>query len=232
MKFPYKIIDLTHTLSPQVPSWNGSCGFQHEVKLDYSETTTEFKFRVQQIKMHAGIGTHIDAPSHCFENGKSVSDLKLEHLIAPCFVIDVSSRASTSYSVSAGDIIEFEKQYGGISPESLVIIHTGWGKFWHNSDLYKNDFQYPSISEEASLLLLERKVNGIGVDTLSPDRPADGFPVHRNILGAGKYIIENVANSGAMPAVGGYSLALPIKAEGCTEAPIRLIGLIKDLRTL
>src|SRR5438552_336609 len=115
MKFPYKIVDLTHTLSKDAPTWNGSCGFQHEIKLDYKDATTEYKFRVQQLKMHAGVGTHIDAPSHCIPNGKNVEALALEHLIAPCFVIDVSAKTDKNYSVSIQDILEFEKQYGVIS---------------------------------------------------------------------------------------------------------------------
>ena len=90
----------------------------------------------------------------------------------------------------------------------------------------RRDFRFPSISKEAALLLLERNVAGIGIDTLSPDRPDSGFPVHEIMLSHGKSIIENVANAKAMPPMGGFSLAMPIKTEGGTEAPIRLIGLI------
>ncbi len=56
MIFPYKIIDLTHTLDEQTPSWSGGCGFNIDVKLDYSDCRQNEEFRVQQFKMHAGIG--------------------------------------------------------------------------------------------------------------------------------------------------------------------------------
>ena len=39
------------------------------------------------------------------------------------------------------------------------------------------------------------------------------------------YIVENIANSASLPPLSCYSLALPIKIEGGTEAPIRLIAL-------
>lgn len=68
----------------------------------------------------------------------------------------------------------------------------------------------------------------VGIDTLSLDRPADGFPVHKLFLGNGKYIVENVANLANLPITGSCILALPIKVRGATEAPIRLIGLIKE----
>lgn len=43
-----------------------------------------------------------------------------------------------------------------------------------------------------------------------------------------KYIVENVANLASLPITGSCILALPIKVRGATEAPIRLIGLIKE----
>jgi kynurenine formamidase len=225
MKFPFKVIDLTHNLNANIPSWNGSCGFEHQIKLDYTDCTTEVKFCVQQIKMHAGIGTHIDAPAHCIPGGKTIESLELENLIAPCVIIDVSDKMTEKYSLSAEDVLNFEKQHGMIQANSFVIARTGWEKFWHTPNKYCNNHVFPSISEKAALLLLERNIVGVGIDTLSPDRPEDGFPVHAAILGAGKYIVENVANSANLSPIGSYSLCLPIKTVGSTEAPIRLIAL-------
>lgn len=225
--FPFKIVDLTHELSPDIPSWNGSCGFSHQIKLDYSDCTTKEKFRVQQIKMHAGIGTHIDAPSHCIVGGKSVSELDLNDLIAPCVLIDVSRKAKENYSFSVKDLKEFEERHQKICPHSFIIVYTGWDQFWNDPKKYCTDYHYPSISIEAAEALLERNVVGIGIDTLSPDRPENGFPVHQLILGAGKYIVENVANAKQLPPVSAYSVVMPIKTKEGTEAPIRLIGLVE-----
>ncbi len=227
MKLPFKIIDLTHTLTPLIPTWNGSCGFQHELKQDYGKDENDPKFRVQQLKMHAGIGTHIDAPSHCIPGGKDVADLDLNDLIAPCVVIDVSKKANSDYLVTAADIDAFEDQYGLISPRTFVLINTGWEKYWDTPEKYRNNYQYPSVSKAAVLTLLKREIVGIGIDTLSPDRPGSGYPVHHLILGAGKYIVENVRNAALLPPSGAYSLALPIKTKEGAEAPIRLVGLIK-----
>ncbi len=61
----------------------------------------------------------------------------------------------------------------------------------------------------------------------SPDTPESNYPVHKTLLGAGKYLVENVANAQSMPPIGGFTLALPIRLQGMTEAPFRLIGLIR-----
>lgn len=70
--FPYHIIDLSHPLDSLIPTWEGDCGFSKSILLDYSDCTTNPQFRVQSIKMHAGIGTHIDAPAHYVQNGQTV----------------------------------------------------------------------------------------------------------------------------------------------------------------
>lgn len=220
------LVDLTHTLDPATPSWNGSCGFRHEIKLDYPDCATEVKFRVQQITMHAGIGTHIDAPAHCIPGGMTVDELPLTQLIVPCVVIDVSREAHERYSLSIADVEAFERTYGVIKPGTLVLVRTGWERFWLEPERYRNQHLFPSVSGQAAEMLLERGVVGLGIDTLSPDRPEDGYPVHAAFLGAGKCIIENVAHSVSLPPVGSHILALPIKTKGGTEAPIRLVGFI------
>ena len=226
MVFPYKIIDLTHTLSPDSPSWSGGCGFNYDIKLDYAQCIEEVKFRVQQVKMHAGIGTHIDAPSHCVPGGKTVESIALDDLSAPLIVIDVGTKARADYKISIEDIAEFEHEYEQIQSKSFVCFHTGWGQYWDNSEKYRNNHVFPSLEGAVAELLIERDVIGIGIDTLSPDLPGSGFPVHNTILGAGKYIIENVACLDKMPCVGAYVMILPLKGLGLTESPVRMIGLI------
>lgn len=226
MSFPFRVIDLTHVLSLGMPSWNGSCGFEHQVKLDYQDCDTEVKFRVQKIAMHAGIGTHLDAPSHCIPGGCSVSELKLENLIAPCVVIDISHKLHERAELLPADIENFESNYQKIAAHSFVIVRTGWDQFWGEPKKYRNELVFPAVSKAAAELLLARDIVGLGIDTLSPDRPENGFPVHAALLGAGKYIVENVANANQLPAVGSYSLVLPIKIAEGTEAPIRMVGLL------
>jgi len=222
-----RFIDLTHTLTSQVPSWDGRCGFEHVIAHDDEPSTSDVKFRTHTITMQAGMGTHIDAPLHCFPNGLSTAELPLESLIVPSVVLDVSAQAHASYSLTVEDIDAFEAQQGKITPGCLVIVYTGWDRFWLTPQ-YRNELAFPSVCADAAALLLERGIVGLGIDTLSPDRPDSGFPVHKLVLGAGKYIIENVANAAKMPATGAYTLALPIKIQDSTEAPLRLVGIIPN----
>ena len=110
-----------------------------------------------------------------------------------------------------------------------MIIRTGWDRFWNEPEKYRNNLQFPSIAHEAAILLLERQIVGLGIDTLSPDTPDSGYPVHQTLLSAGIYLIENVANSGQLPPMGSISLALPLKIAEATEAPMRFIALIENI---
>ncbi len=226
MQFPYKLIDLTHTLDSRTPTWNGGCGFNHELHLDYADCEGEDKFRVMKLRMHAGIGTHMDAPSHCIPGGKFINDFDVSELCMPCVVIDVSGKAHERYSVTLEDIAAFESTYGPIAKGSCVMFKTGWETLWETPEKYHNNHVFPSVSAKVANLLLKRGVAALGIDTLSPDRPEDGFEVHQAFLGKGKILIENVANLDNLPPMGSYVMVLPIKVKDGTEAPVRLVGLI------
>lgn len=227
MSFLYKCVDLTHPLTSSTPSWDKSCGFNHTTSLDYSDCTTEVKFRVQSINMPAGIGTHMDAPAHCNPTGKTIDAIPLQDCLAPCIVIDISEKAHETYLCSTQDILDFEKKLQSIQSGDFVIICTGWARHWSSPEQYRNNLQFPSISKEAAELLMERGIVGLGIDTLGPDTADSDYPVHNIVLGQGKYLVENVANAHVLPPIGSYILVAPLLISGGTEAPVRLIGLVK-----
>jgi len=225
----YTIIDLTHPLDASAPTWAGSCGFSHEVKMDYDKGV-----RVLAYKMHASVGTHMDAPSHFFKDGKNISDIPLEQLIVPAFVIDVTDKVTPEYAISPQDIEAFEKKYGQISPNSFVIGYTGWQQYWNDNEKYRNVSpegvkRFPVFSVEAARLLLKMSIAGIGIDTFSPDRADGDNPVHKCLLGAGKYIVENLMNLDKLPPKGSLAIVLPLKITVGTESPIRAIALIPQV---
>ncbi|MBS0605098.1 MAG: cyclase family protein [Verrucomicrobia bacterium] len=226
----FEAVDLTHTLDGSAPTWTGGCGFSHEVKMDYDQGV-----RVLSYKCHAGVGTHMDAPSHFIKGGANMADIPLEQLIVPACVLDLSSKMHPDMFVMPEDILEYERKWGRIPENTLVLAYTGWEKYWKDSDRYRNadssgKMHFPGFHVQTADLLLDRKIAGIGIDSLSPDgsnnKPANHFPVHEAILGAGRYIIENVAHLSKMPPCGAYALALPMKIAVGAEAAMRLVGLI------
>lgn len=226
MKFPFQLIELTHTLDENSPSWDEGCGFSSSIALDYTDCSGKTSFRVQHLTMPAGMGTHMDAPAHCCPDGLAIDQIPLDQLVAPCVVIDVSQKAHELYSVTLQDVVDFEKTHGLIQPDSFVILKTGWSRFWKDPILYRNNHKFPSVTAETATLLVSRGIVGLGIDTLSPDRPDEGYPVHHIVLGSGRYLVENIAPSEQLPSTGSFVMALPLKIRESTEAPMRFIGLL------
>lgn len=222
----YTVIDLTHKIHPEIPTWDLTCGYYVKTMRDYHHCEGEFKFRSQALDIRASAGTHIDSPAHCFEGARDVSDLTLEELMCPCVVINVSDKAHERYKVSVQDIENFENKYGAIKPGTFVIFYTGWSHFWSQPKKYHNSLVFPSICPDAAKLLLEREITGIGIDTLSPDCDEKGSFVHACLLGANKYIVENIAHAEELPATGASIFIMPLRVQGAAESPVRLVAVI------
>jgi len=224
----YKIIDLTHALSPGVPAWDMSCGFNINTELDYSDGV-----KVQSIQSPLGIGTHIDAPSHFFQNGVDVASIEIKNLILSACVIDVKPKICAEYFISTQDINDFETEYGKIEENTLIIANTGWSQYWNDPKRYRNEnddgnMVFPGFSVDAISLLLERNISGVAIDTLSPDGSNLEFPVHRMLLSQNKYIIENIMNLNKLPGKGAHIIALPMKISDGTEAPARVVAFLEN----
>jgi kynurenine formamidase len=168
----------------------------------------------------------MDAPAHVVSGAATIDKLGLDVLLSDCVVIDVSAEADETYMVAPTVVEQFEREHGQIAPQSFVIFYTGWDKYWEDKTKYRNNYVFPSVQLSTAKMLLERSITGIGIDTLSCDRGDQGFPVHRVILGAGKYLVENIANAKELPPTGSRILVLPLKLKHGTEAPVRLVAFV------
>ncbi len=218
-----QVIDLTHVISNKIPLWNKEDKVDLTTDLDYFQCITKTKFRVQHISMPCGTGTHIDAPAHIDPKGITVDQIELEDLIAPLIVIDITTE-DPYRQLLVQDIETHENEYKIIPTNALVIVKTGWSRYWYDAKQYRNNYHFPSISKEAAELLLVRNIVGLGIDTLSPDGPDTNFPIHNLILGSGKYILENIFFPDRVSSVDLLAYVMPLKIERATEAPCRIIA--------
>ncbi len=222
----YRMVDLTHSIDPFMPSWSDTSRFSFEVETDYEEGC-----RTLNYSCAAGLGTHVDAPAHFFRDGKMIAELALEELIVPLCVINVSAQRSPDLFIQPKDIVQFEEKWGEIERGSFACGYTGWDSYWNETERYRNvdgkgKMRFPGFSKEAAELLLARGVMGIGIDTLSPDGGNEKFPVHEAVLGAGKIIVENLARLAEIPAKGAIIGMFPMKVGVGTEAPARCVAFI------
>lgn len=165
-------------------------------------------------------GTHLDAPSHFARDGRTADQIPLSQLVAPGVVLDVTKPAAADpdYRLTAADVRDWEKRHGAIPSGAIVLLRTGWGKRWPDRKRYLGDdtpgevsrLHFPSYSKDsAELLVRERRVSALGVDTASIDYgPSKDFIVHQVANGANVPGLENVANLEEVPETGAWIVAL------------------------
>jgi len=220
-----QIIDLTHPLHPDIPFWPGTGygAFRYE-QINLLERDGK---AAGLFEMPEHMGTHIDAPNHFVDSPTSVDVLSLTDLLQPVVVFDITSRAERDAGVllEVQDIVEWEARNGRVPESAIAFVRSGWSARWENANAFRNGMRFPAISRDAALLLIERGIRGIGVDTLSADNgEADNSPCHRIVHGAGGVILENLANLELLPERGAFVLIAPLPIKDGTGAPARVIA--------
>src|SRR5262249_28874685 len=97
------IVDLTHNLSPEFPTFFGVPGIELEKKSDLKKDG--FNMNTWKLIEHAG--THLDAPIHFSETGATADTLTVGELVVPLAVIDVRKKAEgdADYLMSIEDVL-------------------------------------------------------------------------------------------------------------------------------
>ncbi|MGH8165811.1 MAG: cyclase family protein, partial [Woeseiaceae bacterium] len=183
-------------------------------------------------------GTHLDAPLHFSADGTPADKIPLEKLVAPAVVIDVSDKAASdrNYRLSAGDVRAFEAEHGRIEAGTIVLLRTNWSRHWPDAMQYLGDdtpgdaskLEFPGFAEDAARLLVdERRVGFLGLDTASLDYgKSQDFTVHRIVAAHNVGGLENLTNLDQLPPTGSVVIALPMKIEGGSGGPVRVIALV------
>jgi kynurenine formamidase len=223
---PYFLIDITQPLHENVPSWEDEIGFKRTLDTDY-----DLLFRTETFWMRAGIGTHMDAPSHYVPGGKNIEGIDIENLFLKLVCLPCNPSLDPDFKLKKKDIEEYEASFGAIKEGSFVLVSTGWHQFWENPKKYRNEdetkkMHFPGVALEAAELLLEKKIAGLGIDTLSSDGGDYSCPVHKLLLSANIFLVENIADCQKVPSSGAYIMLMPLKIRGATEAPIRAVVFI------
>jgi len=234
----YELVDLTHTFNAATLYWPTSPTSFALEQLAFGPTEAGYFYAANALSAPEHGGTHLDAPIHFAAGRQATDQIPLDRLMAPAVVIDVSaaSSADPDYRLSREVVLEFEAQHGAIEAGSIVLLRTGWSERWPDRLRYlgddtpgdASDLHFPSFGADAARLLVEeRGVAAIGADVASIDYgQSTDFMVHRIAGAADVPGLENVANLESLPARGATVIALPMKIEGGSGGPARIVALV------
>ncbi|MDX1406263.1 MAG: cyclase family protein [Woeseiaceae bacterium] len=236
----YRLVDLSHSYGEDTIYWPTSPSAFEKQQLAYGMTDGGFFYSSYSVCTPEHGGTHLDSPIHFFEGGVSTEAIPLENLLAPAYVIDVSDKAAgdRNYRLSAQDVRDFEQRHGKIAEGSIVLMRTDWSDRWPDTLDYLGDdtpgdaskLEFPGFGADAArLLAVQRKVALLGIDTASIDYgKSQDFIAHRIGAAQGVANLENLTNLKELPATGSFVIALPMKIEGGSGGPVRVVALIRE----
>jgi kynurenine formamidase len=177
---------------------------------------------------------------HFAQGHNSVDQIPLEQLIGEGVVIDVTRQCESNpdYRVTLADFLTWEKKNGKIEPGSIVLLRTGFGKYYPDRKRYLGTDQrgtaavaqlhFPGLHPDAARwLIANRSIKAIGLDTASIDYGQSTlFESHRLLFEKNIPAFENVANLDRLPVKGFSVIALPMKIKGGSGGPLRIVAIV------
>jgi kynurenine formamidase len=234
-----RIVDLTYPFDSDSVYWPTAETFKLETDFE-GVTDKGYFYSAYRFSAAEHGGTHLDAPVHFAKGRNSVDQIPLEQLTGPGLVVDVTAQCTKDpdYLISTADIQNWERRNGRIAAGSIVLLRTGFGKYYPDRKKYLGTdergaaaiakLHFPGLDPEAARwLTTNRSIKAIGLDTASIDRGQSTlFESHRALFEKNVPAFENVANLDQLPVKGFTVIALPMKIKGGSGGPLRIIAML------
>jgi kynurenine formamidase len=238
--FPWgTIVDLSYAFDSATVYWPTAETFHLEK--DFEGITEQgYYYSAYRYSAAEHGGTHIDAPVHFAKGRNTVDEIPLAQLMGPGIVIDITKKCENNpdYLITESDFKDWEQRNGKIAAGTIVLLHTGFGKFYPDRKEYLGtegrgagavaNLHFPGLDPAAARWLSQnRNIKAIGLDTASIDYGKSRlFESHRILFANDIPAFENVANLDKLPARGFSVIALPMKIKGGSGGPLRIIAVI------
>lgn len=234
-----KLVDLSHAFDRRTVCWPTAKRFKL-TKVAEGETEAGYFYAANDYEGAEHCGTHLDAPIHFSRGGDASDEIPLRRLTGRGVVVDVRrpAGADRDYQVKVSDFEAWEQRHGRIARGTLVLLRTGYGRYWPDRERYMGTAErgakavpklhFPGLDPAAARwLIAERRIKAVGIDTPSIDYGQSTlFESHRALGAAQTPIFENVANVDRLPAEGFTVVALPMKIGGGSGGPLRIMAAV------
>jgi kynurenine formamidase len=235
-----EIVDLSHSYGDRTVFWPTADGFRLEKVAD-GVTAGGYYYAANNFFASEHGGTHLDAPLHFAEGRQAVDEIPLERLIGRAVIVDVTrqSEANADYQVTVDDLQTWEREHGQIPAGAILLLRTGFSRRWPDAARYLGtaargaeavaQLHFPGLHPDAARwLVANRRVNALGIDTASIDYgQSTAFESHRVLYEQNIPAFENLTQLERLPVTGATVIALPMKIERGSGAPLRAIAIVQ-----
>lgn len=163
------------------------------------------------VCMGTHTGTHIEAPSHFIQGGKTLDQFPLETFTGTCHLLDLSSVKEV---ITKEDIVSYK-----IEPGSHVLLKTS-NSLLSPTGPFEPNFVY--LSDEAAEYLATKQLKTVGIDYLAIERNLVDHPAHKALLSKDILIIEGLRLADVKE--GTYRIScFPLKLLRTEASPVRAV---------
>ncbi len=217
-----RIIDLSHPLSP------GKEKRRMDVEMVNSDRIAGVIQRPGQwyimhyINMVNHIGTHVEVPLHCMEDGLDLSSIPPDTFVGEAVILDLRGLSAGS-AISAQQVQDAAAAVdGGIRKGDIVFANLGWSRHY-GDDRYMHN---PYFTAEPLQWLVDEGMKLLGADAMGIENPKDSErPAHMTIFRAGVPLIENLTGLDQLSKTRVFVSALPVVIEKLDAFPVRVVAM-------
>lgn len=233
------VVDLSYPFGSESVYWPTAEPFHLEKDFE-GVTDKGFYYSAYKYSAAEHGGTHLDAPVHFAQGRHTVDEIPLEQLMGSGILVDVTMQCANNsdYQVTTRDFVDWEKKHGRIPAGSILLLRTGFGRFYPDRTKYLGTedrgaeavtkLHFPGLHPDAARwLTANRSIKAIGLDTASIDYGQSTlFESHRILFDQNIPAFENVANLDRLPVKRFSVIALPMKIKGGSGGPLRIVAIL------
>lgn len=197
-----KIIDISIPIFEGMPTYMNSQGNQPKINTQTHDYITD-----TNLRMNIHTSTHLDAPLHMIKGGENIETIGLERLVRSCRVLDLTE---VNDRITAADLQDLS-----INKGDFLLFKT------KNSLGETSATEFIFLAEDGAKLLIEKGVNGVGIDTLGIERSQTGHPSHKALFSNDVLILEGL-NLKEVAEGEYFMVCAPIKLLNTEAAPARV----------
>lgn len=212
-----KLIDLSHPLE------HGQLNFPFDPKISVvvHNTVTSIGYNITELSLSSHQGTHLDAPFHFYDDGKTLDQMRLEQFFGPASLVDLAPggalEAGTPLTVEM-----FEPHEHKFVEGAKIIYRTGWDRMFGKPEFFSD---FPTLTLESAQWMADRKIGLIGMDTPTPStdwKECHLILLHEDIE---MVIVEGLTKLETLPESFTF-IGFPMNIKGRDGSPIRAVAMV------
>ncbi len=207
-----KIIDISWPITPDMTTYKNT----QEVMVQATHIFERDHIRKSSLIMGTHTGTHIDAPSHVLQQGKTVDQISMHRLIGTAAVLNLTDVEEV---ITRIDLEQF------VLPKGIIILLKTHNSYVPETGPFKHKFTY--VDADAAAYCVEQEVRALGIDYLGLERNQPQHPAHTILAKHSIPVIEGLRLAHVDEGFY-FCICLPLALIGLDAAPARAI-LIEDL---